>query len=89
LNDVSTFKDSPWFESIYTTALQLFPKAELDNYGAIAYTAMSDHRLPILTQKTINKANKKDDIVHRDIQDFFHMKENPNQPMIDYGILSF
>jgi hypothetical protein len=47
---------------------------------------MNNHWLPIISKKI---AGKTDGVVHTNMQDFFHIKESVNQPMIDFGILSF
>ncbi|MFA7298860.1 MAG: hypothetical protein WC010_04420 [Candidatus Absconditabacterales bacterium] len=85
LNGINRLENAQIFENISTTALQLFPRAELDNYGAITYTAMTNHRLPTLSQKMANKTGVK----NINVQEAFHIKRKDNQPMIDYGILSF
>lgn len=91
LHDINSDENSWLFTSISATALQLFPKTELDTYGAITHTVMTNHRLPLLSQEVKNIKNKKTKtaISHRDMQEYFHIKEIENQPMIDYGILNF
>ena len=85
LNDETTFSNSPNFEHIYQTAIKLFPKSNIDSHGIITYTAMGNARAPMIAHtQTKQKHETKTDIL-----DFLNISDTTNQPMIDYGILSF
>lgn len=86
INDTKAFQHSQAFKDIHLLASHLFTKSEIDNHGVIAYTAMTDDWSPIVWQ---DNAHKKTNEKITNIQENFNIKEKHNQPMIDYGVISF
>ena len=86
INDTKTFQQSQAYKDIHSLATHLFTKSDIDNHGIIAYTAMTDNRSPMVWQENTHKKIHEKII---NIQDNFNIKQKYNQPMIDYGVISF
>lgn len=83
INNEANFENSPAYTTIYKEALKYFPKNQIDKYGSTSYAAMSNERTPTITKRDTNKK------INMNIKDIVNLKENHNQPMIDYGIINF